>query len=205
MAKVPRPGLTKTRLIPTLGAERAAELSAAMAQDVLELVAGSGIPWRVAVAGSMEDPWVSALSGSAFSTSPELVEAQLGSDLSERLAHALRDGGIAIGTDCPLLPVSLLARANVASQDVFLASADDGGYVLVGVTAEAVRRGVFTGVEWSTADTLRSQRARAEALGLDVVVVPGGYDVDDESGLRRLLDEMAFPAHTNRCVKAWAR
>jgi len=188
MAKVPRAGFAKTRLIPSLGAPGAAELCAAMTADVFERVAETGLPWRVAVAGPMDDPWVARI--------PTAYEPQAEGTLTERLTHALRDGGVAIGSDCPLLPAALLHEAHAASEDLLLATAEDGGYVLVAATAEAVRRGVFADVEWSTARTLASQRARAEALGLRVRVVPGGYDVDEPADVHRLRTESILPTHT---------
>ena len=72
MAKVPRPGFSKTRLIPALGPDRAAGLSAAMSEDVFATVASTGLPWRIAVAGPMADPWVAGL--------PAPSEAQAGLD-----------------------------------------------------------------------------------------------------------------------------
>lgn len=183
MAKVPVPGKAKTRLIPALGADRAAGLAAAMAADVFALAERAGLPWRIAVAGDPTHPWVSRL--------PAPWAPQVGGDLGDRLTDALAGGGVAIGTDAPLLDPALLQAAAAAAEPVFLARAADGGYTLVGVTADAVARGVFRDVQWSTASTLSSQVARARALGLGVTVVDGGYDVDDDVSLTRLRADLA--------------
>lgn len=183
MAKVPAPGLAKTRLIPALGPSGAAGLARAMAADVFATVAATGLPWRVAVTGDLTDPWVSTL--------PAPWVPQAPGDLGVRLHHALAAGGIAIGTDAPLLPPDLLRAAAAAPEPVFLADAADGGYTLVGAHAHAVAAGLFDGIPWSSATTLAAQVARARSLGLPVRVVPGGYDVDDAPALARLRADLA--------------
>lgn len=190
IAKVPVPGSTKTRLIPRLGPDGAARLSAAMTEDVLDLVGRTGLAARLVVSGPLEHPW---LAGRA-------ATAQVGADLGERLEHALSGGGLAVGTDCVLLDPAVLRRAHddvAAGQvDLVLGLADDGGYTFVAVSGRAVASGVFRGVPWSSPDTGHAQLARAGALGLVTGTTPGGFDVDEPSDLPRLLDALArAPAH----------
>lgn len=178
LTKVPVAGQVKTRLVPALGEAGAAELAAAMAGDVFEQVAALGHPWRIAVAGATEHPWVTTL--------PAPWEPQADGDLGAKLRHALRDGGIAIGTDCPILPPGLFADASASPADVFLGLADDGGYVLVRATARAVAAGLFDDVTWSSPRTAESQHARALACGLTVATSAGYFDVDEPADLGRL-------------------
>lgn len=186
MARVPEPGKAKTRLIPRLGDKGAARLCAAMTGDVFDLVASIGVPWRVALAGDLRHPWVR--------TVPAEVEPQADGDLGARLTHALRDGGVAIGTDAPTLPRPMLQEAHASTAEVVLAPAFDGGYVLVGVAEVA---GVFDGVPWSAADTFARQHARAVALGRSVRVLPFWYDVDAPADLDFLATHLAtLPLHT---------
>lgn len=194
MAKVPLPGRCKTRLIPALGAEGAAGLAAAMAEDVFTTVEASRLPWRVAISGALDNPWVDQLRAP--------VESQAEGDLGTRLAAALPRGGIAVGTDCPLLPAALLLEAERSRVDLFCAASDDGGYVLVKANARAVELGVFEGVAWSTRETLRSQLDRGAALGLRCGVVHGYYDIDEPADLTRLRAEPALPAHTRAFLEA---
>ncbi|MFN7143782.1 MAG: TIGR04282 family arsenosugar biosynthesis glycosyltransferase [Myxococcota bacterium] len=176
MAKVPKAGAVKTRLVPLLGADGAAALCRAMTEDVLDGVRASGLPFRIALSGNLADPWVRSLDAP--------VERQCAGDLGARLRHALRDGGIAIGTDAPTLPATFLtdAAASLGGHDAVWAPALDGGYVLVGVRPTAL--GVFDEIPWSTAETLAASVARADALGLRHARLPFWYDVDDPSGLR---------------------
>lgn len=176
MARVPEPGKAKTRLVPLLGELGAARLAAAMAGDVCDTVRSTGLPWRLAVAGDVDHPWVRMLDA------PE-VEPQVEGDLGARLAWALRDGGVAIGTDAPTLPRTLLQEAVASTADVVLAPAFDGGYVLVGVSDA---QGVFEGVPWSAPDTFAAQVARVRALGRSVRVLPFWYDVDEPADVERL-------------------
>jgi rSAM/selenodomain-associated transferase 1 len=177
LTRVPLPGQTKTRLIPELGPEGAAALAAAMAHDVFDLVRATGLPARVYVAGPIDHPWVRALDLP--------VEAQPDGDLGARIAHALRGGGVAIGTDAPSLPLALLVDAHDAlrTHDVALSPAQDGGYVLVGCNTPA---GLFDGIPWSTDRTLDAQVARVHALGRTLRMLPGAADVDTPEDLVRL-------------------
>jgi hypothetical protein len=202
MARVPVPGRVKTRLVPALGAEGAAALCEAMTRDVFALVAASGLPWRVAWEGPADHPWVAAL--------PVANEPQAPGGLGERLAWALREGGIAIGTDAPTLPVGqLVEAASTLGEDdsaVVLGPAADGGYTLVGVHADAVRRGVFDRVPWSGPGTLAGQVARARALDLRVRLLDGGHDVDDPADVTWLREHLEHqPEAVAAATRAWFR
>ena len=48
---------------------------------------------------------------------------------------------------------------------------------------------LFADIAWSTGEVAAATRARAAALGLEVVVLPTWYDVDDAASLARLLAE----------------
>lgn len=197
MAKVPEPGRVKTRLAARLGAEGAAGLAEAMAADLLATVRRTGLPWRVAVDGPLDHPWCLALPA---------VEPQPEGDLGARLAWALRDGGVAVGTDAPLLPPELLRRAAASTAAVRLAPAEDGGYVLVGASREAVQAGLFRGIPWSTGHTLAAQLARARALGLTVELLEGGFDVDRPEDLPRLAAALrSSPPEVAPRTRAWLR
>lgn len=168
MARVPEPGRVKTRLVPRLGEAGAAHLAAAMAGDVIDSVRATGLPWRLCLDGPLDHPWVRLVD-------PPEVEAQADGDLGVRLTWALREGGVAIGTDAPTLPRPMLQEAHGSTADVVIAPAFDGGYVLIGVTDASA---VFEEVPWSTPGTFAAQVARARELGRTVRVLPFWYDVD---------------------------
>ena len=51
-------------------------------------------------------------------------------------------------------------------------------------------RELFVRIDWSTERVLDQTVDRATDLGLDVNLLPAGYDVDDAEGLGRLCDEL---------------
>ncbi len=192
-ARVPEPGLTKTRLVAALGPVGAAHLAAAMTGDVIDLVRGTGLPFRVALAGKADHPWVRTLDCE--------WEAQAEGDLGRKLAHALRDGGVAIGTDAPTLPAAVLHEAHASTADVVIAPAFDGGYVLVGVSDPA---DVFELVPWSSADTFARQYQRALDLGRSVRVLPFWYDIDEPDDVEFLSRHLVtLPPKVAPRTRAW--
>ncbi len=175
MARVPEPGRTKTRLIPRLGPAGAAQLSAAMTGDVFDIVRSTGLPWKVSIAGDVKHPWVRTID--------TVVEPQVEGDIGARLTHALRDGGVAIGTDAPTLPAALLREAHGSTADVVIAPAFDGGYVLVGVEAGVDVTALFADIPWSSPDTYASQVERTRNLELSLRTLPFWYDIDSPADL----------------------
>lgn len=146
-----------------------------MTADILASAAATGLPWSVSVASPGESGWADAL--------PAPWEPQVEGDLGARLAHALRGGGLAVGTDSPTLPVSMIQEAarRLADHDVVFIPAFDGGYVLAGVRPHAL--GVFDGVPWSAPDTHAASVERVRALGLRHFDLPYWYDVDEPRDL----------------------
>lgn len=142
-AKAPVPGQAKTRLIPRLGAWRAARLHARLIRDTIELA-------LAARCGAVE------LHGtrphSFFRDLKVCFRLQRGRDLGERMYQALaraRRPAILIGTDCPALTPADLRRALRwlhIGYDAVLAPAEDGGYALIG--AKRAQHDWFKGIEW---------------------------------------------------------
>ena len=123
--------------------------------------------------------------------------AQNDGDLGTRLTAAMRElltahaGVILIGADSPTLPVSILRAAVDATRRggaVVLSPAQDGGYLLIGLSAMHER--LFADIPWSTAQVRERTVARAAEIGLPVVNVPGWYDVDDAASLALLVAEL---------------
>jgi glycosyltransferase A (GT-A) superfamily protein (DUF2064 family) len=57
---------------------------------------------------------------------------------------------------------------------------------------------LFEEIAWSTERVLEQTIQRAAELGVEVKLLPAGYDVDDAASLRRLYDELlAETASTN--------
>jgi glycosyltransferase A (GT-A) superfamily protein (DUF2064 family) len=103
------------------------------------------------------------------------------------LDRALRRhrAAVIIGTDCPSLTPQDLRRAARLLRgdcDVVLAPAEDGGYVLIGLSKACPR--LFEGIEWGGSSVLRETLARSE--GLKVKRLRTLWDVDRPRDLERL-------------------
>ena len=199
MAKVPTPGASKTRLIPALGADGAAELSSCFLRDAIEL----GVSTTALVAGLDVFVAGSPPGQRAFfeTLATDLGHVdQSGEDLSERLDHVLADRLMAgydqvvsINSDSPTLQASYLAEAfnclDDPSIDVVFGPADDGGYYLIGCRRH--HPSLVQDVAMSTPTVLSDSLAVADRLGLKVALLDSWYDVDEPADLERLRAEIA--------------
>ena len=119
---------------------------------------------------------------------------------------------LALGSDHPEIE---LERVNEAFSrlekgcDVVVGPAADGGYYLIGLRREAVRRELFDGVAWSSPSVLADTLSRCERLGLEVAHLPVGHDVDSPADLERLIAFIARnPAwcrNTGSLLRDWGR
>jgi uncharacterized protein len=196
-------------LIGALTAEEAAALHAAFLSDlVAELGRGR---FRLEVAWALH----------AGESPPELGlpwQAQRGEDLGERLWHGLtalaarHERVAAVGSDHPHLTAARVDEAFArleAGAQVVLGPADDGGYYLVALAREAVRRDLFEGIAWSTETVLGTTLERCAALGLRTELLAPSSDVDTAADLARLLTHLGGSAAgcpaTRRLLASWGR
>jgi rSAM/selenodomain-associated transferase 2/rSAM/selenodomain-associated transferase 1 len=190
-AKDPVAGEVKTRLVATLGAERAAALQRELAERTLALAAearSQGIVDRVVLCCA-PDPARPAFAQWRDRYAVELA-AQRGEDLGARMRAAL-DAALAcgvpallIGTDCPALDVGGLAQAAAAldNYDAVFVPAEDGGYVLVGLARSL---DAFGGIAWGTPDVMAATRAKLNAARATWRELPALWDVDRPQDVAR--------------------
>ena len=183
-AKAPVPGRVKTRLIPALGAEGAANLARRMLEWTLDEAAASGLAVELCGEPGAEG-WGELLPPVPFSL-------QGGGDLGERLARASDrvlgedENVLLIGADCPALDGGKLreAAAALAEHDAVLYPAEDGGYVLLGLAR--FDPSLFRDIPWSTSAVAARTLERIAALGWTVHVGPTLSDVDEPADLQPL-------------------
>ena len=196
MAKQPAVGRTKTRLCPPLTPVEAAALYEALLRDTIDLVAGlDGIQLAIAVT----PPEATESFGCISPPDTHLLSvacADIGDCLNQVLGRLLADGhpqAIAINSDGPTLPADHLRQAvrllDSVDTDVVLGPSEDGGYYLIGL--KQPQPGIFRDVAWSTERVTDESLARAEALGLNVALLPPWYDVDTATDMKRLRAELA--------------
>lgn len=185
-------GRVKTRLTSRLTPEEAAAVHAAFVGDLLERLAHGAFDLRVA--------WALEAGESLPAASPRGIR-QEGPDLGERLYHGLdrAAGGTgrvvvaALGSDHPTVPLATLHEAFErveAGADVVLGPSLDGGYYLIVLAPEAVRRELFEGVDWSTDRVLEQTVERIGLAGLRLEQVEPALDVDTPADLERLAEEL---------------
>jgi len=201
MAKVPRSGRVKTRLVPPLTPDQASALSECFLQDVATSIATAAATDHARIQGvavylaeGEEQNFRDGLLPREF-----LLLAQRGEHLGERLFHAavdLLEAGFhsvcLVNADSPTLPSSLLGEAVLALQApgdrIVLGPASDGGYYLIGL--KRARRRLFEEISWSTSSVFVQTIARARELSLEVQRLAEWYDVDDRQSLRLLCREL---------------
>jgi rSAM/selenodomain-associated transferase 1 len=210
MAKAPRSGEVKTRLVPPLREEEAAALSACFLKDITGnfLAAARHVPVAGHVAYS--PPGSEALFRGLVAPEIELLPPRrIG--LGDSLFHAAEDllaagygGACLVNSDSPTLPTSILVEAVEAllspGDRVVLGPASDGGYYLIGLK-EAHRR-LFEDIAWSTERVFGQTVARAAAIGLEVVTLSPWYDVDDAASLDWLCGEIFTGRRPSACVRS---
>ena len=198
------PGKTKTRLIPLLGPDGAAEFHRALVLDALHKVAAlKGDPghYVFTAGGSLPQEIV-----------PAIFERrrQQGRDLAQRLSRAfnalLRKHSrvVMMGTDSPALAASLLRLAleELRVADAVLGPCPDGGYYLIGLrrTCRGLFSGLRLGTEFAFADTLRSLLVH----GFSCSVLEPCPDVDrpeDVAALKKSL--IKSPAARRLAPQTW--
>lgn len=180
--RYPEPGLTKTRLIPTLGAKGAATLQQQMTEYTLSKVRElqhRPLSLEVRFTGGsltlMQD-WL----GTDIVYQPQ-GKGDLGERMARSLAVAFQAGMervVIIGTDCPSLNTNLLTKAfhQLHSDDLVLGPALDGGYYLIGLRCFILE--LFTDINWGTAEVLHQTVAIAKKLDLSVAYLPQLADID---------------------------
>lgn len=181
--RYPKPGKTKTRLIPALGAEGAAELQQQMSEHTLntakQLLATRDLTIEVHFTGG----------------SPEQMAQWLGRDLeyiaqaSGNLGYRMRSAFerafklgkqrvVIIGIDCPDLDRVILnsAFAALRDRDLILGSAEDGGYYLIGLSKLVPQ--LFENIVWGSDRVLERTTAIAQELQLNFDYLTTLADVD---------------------------
>jgi len=197
MTKAPRAGFVKTRLVPPLTPEQAAELNRCFLRDTATAISeadttdaqGIGVYTPVGV----EAAYIDILPLDFF------LIPQRGETFGDRLLFAAEDlfacgfeAVCLIDSDSPTVPASAYEQAVKLLQQsgdrAFLGPCDDGGYYLIGVKRPI--RTLFEGIDWSTELVLQQTLQRASDISLEVVLLPSNYDVDDHASLERLKREL---------------
>ena len=185
LTRYPVPGKAKTRLIPALGPEGAAQAQRTMTEHCYGVIHDG--PWQAWVAYADSDD-VNALRDWL---GPAEYVAQAAGHLGEKLQHlavAAHEAGyqktIFIGSDCPAIQPVMFQQAFAALDDVdaCLGPAADGGYYLLAL--RGYQPSVFTDITWGTEVVAEQTRTRLRDAGLSWSELPVEYDVDEISDMQ---------------------
>jgi len=190
--RYPTPGSTKTRLIPALGEEGAADVQRQMTEHIMETVrplTGEQVELRVRFEGGDPGSMVQWLGEDLLYTS------QGEGDLGERMRRAFTESFqerlervVIIGTDCPSLGAEDIEEAFdlLTENALVLGPASDGGYYLIGIRSDApgwVCELVFENIPWGTDQVFNTTMNLLAETGLDVGLLDEKADVDEPEDL----------------------
>ncbi len=198
MTKAPQAGQVKTRLVPPLTPEQAAELNKCFLRDTAAAISNANADHKACEIAVYTPIGAESAYNDIFSSNFSLLP-QRGKEFGERLYLAAQDlfqcgfGSVClIDSDSPTVPAENVAQAVkllLRSGDrTVLGPCDDGGYYLIGL--KKLYRELFERIDWSTERVLAQTMQRAREIGLEVELLEPGYDVDDAASLRRLCNEL---------------
>ncbi len=215
-AKAPQAGYAKTRLIPALGAEGAAELAQKMLLHTLQVAQTS----RVDTTSNVETVELCATPTYNDTVWHDIplpkgitISDQGEGDLGERMARAAQRGieqgnaVILIGTDCVEMSAELLndAAQMLNEHDAIIHDTEDGGYALLGLNK--FHTCLFSNIAWSTGMVASTTLNRISQLGWSLHVGQMLHDVDEEQDLKYLSDNLSghISGHTSGRISEYRR
>ncbi|MBV9622950.1 MAG: TIGR04282 family arsenosugar biosynthesis glycosyltransferase [Acidobacteria bacterium] len=209
MAKAPRPGAVKTRLVSGLSPETVTDFYCCLLGDTVALARSlAGVEVAIMCPESDRSE-LARLAGDGVSVVSQTGEG-LAAGLTSVFAHFAEDHQrrtIAFNSDTPHLPGSALEHAfeMLTIHDIVVGPTHDGGYYLVG--AKASHPALFANDEMGTSSALDRLVSRARDLDLSLGFIEPFYDIDVADDLNRLAEELRLaPARaprTARWLKEW--
>jgi rSAM/selenodomain-associated transferase 1 len=192
MAKAPRPGTVKTRLLPSLSLNAVLAFYGCLLDDTLALARSLGEVEVAIMCPGLDVNELAQLAGNEVSVVAQTGEG-LAAGLTSVFAHFTEDHQrriIAFNSDSPHLPRSVLEAAfeTLAARDVVVGPTHDGGYYLVG--AKTSHPTLFARDGMGTSSALEMLLSRVRDLALSVGFVDPFYDIDVVDDLTRLAVEL---------------
>jgi hypothetical protein len=181
--RYPEAGKTKTRMIPALGAEGAAELQRQMAERTLmqakKLQEARHIYTEVYFTGG-DRPLMQAWLGTDV-VYKQQAEGNLGQRMRSAFEMSFAAGMnkiVIIGVDCPDLNTGIINEAFdlLDRHELILGPAADGGYYLIGLNRPIPE--LFVGINWGTSEVLQQTITIAKNLEVNFACLPTLHDVD---------------------------
>jgi glycosyltransferase A (GT-A) superfamily protein (DUF2064 family) len=192
IAKEPIAGRVKTRLVPPLSTEQAAQVAGAALADTLAAVQGAPARQRLLAFAGDVAAWLPA--GWRSCRQPD-------GGLDRRLAAAFHAAGpgpaLLLGMDTPQVRSAHLTAFAPERYDACLGPAPDGGYWALGFRDPRLAAPAILDIPMSTEHTGAHQLRRLQRLGLRVQLLEELRDVDtivDADEVAALIPGSAFTA-----------
>lgn len=198
--RVPKPGVTKTRLLPILTGDQCAKLHTSFLQDLASVYDAVDADLFVAYTDDPQWEMLKEVFPNAAGFFPQ-QGADLGEKMYQAICHVLNMGYDAVvltGADLPLMRPAHLESgfAALATSDIAIGPTSDGGYYLVGM--KIPHRAIFENQSYGGSTVLENTIAAGERSGLTVALALPCDDVDTPEDLRNLMTQLCAETATFR-------
>ncbi len=190
-AKAPMAGLAKTRMVPALGEQGAADFARQLLLHAVQQALQTPFQ-HLALCVTPDTRHAAFAQAQALSSGRLHLSAQGEGDLGQRMHRALvkalghSESVLLMGSDAPGLCTARLTEAAQALRrhDAVFVPAHDGGYALVGLRRPVP--GLFANMRWSTPQVMAETRKRAHEAGLLWQELAPVHDMDEPADLHHL-------------------
>lgn len=197
--RVPKAGVTKTRLLPVLQPEQCAGLHWAFLRDLEKVY--STLDAHLFISYVPDPEWEQLKTVFPYAG----FLPQKGKDLGEKMYRAIRkvldlgyESVVLTGADLPLMTAAHLQSGFdvLEEKDIAIGATSDGGYYLIGM--KQPRREVFRVEGYGGSSVFQRTVAAAEEAGLSVDMALPCDDVDTPEDLWELAKNADPSSHTGK-------
>ncbi|MCK4494078.1 MAG: TIGR04282 family arsenosugar biosynthesis glycosyltransferase [Methylococcales bacterium] len=191
--KAPIAGEVKTRLIPQLSPQQAANIHRKLTTCLLSLLATlDNVALQLWCSPNINHPFFKYCQ-QRYKLS---LHQQYGKDLGARMHHAIQfalqtvSKVLLVGCDCPSLTqvdFEFGLQALQTQKDIVLAPAEDGGYVMIGM--KKPRPEIFLNKTWGHSQVFNNTCQSIQRLNLNLIETRVQWDVDTFEDLQRFLKQ----------------
>ncbi len=195
--RAPVPGQTKTRLIPLLGTQGAAEFHETVLSETLADAKASMFETvEIWCEPDINHPFLQQCSLN-FSCA---LTVQHGNNLGEKMHHATdvalvtNNFVVLIGSDCPAITTDILNQSYqhlTNGKDDVMGPTSDGGYYLIGL--KKPEHGIFQDISWGEGNVAETTRQKFNLLGMDYAELEELSDIDTPDDYQRYISNAILP------------
>ena len=184
--RTPTEGMVKTRLIPTLGAQKSAKLHQRMTAHAINISKLMSVDIEIYVTPDATHQFFSCFKADGK------LKTQIGESLDDRMSDALESGleryqkVLLIGCDCPIINTAIMHEAFYQLEqfeNIFI-PVEDGGFSLIGTTKFS--NTIFENVIWGSDVVMKQIRVNLKKYNYSWNELDTLWDVDDIHDYYRL-------------------